>query len=241
MGANGVNSFGIRDNHTKGKVADFLVDKISAGSKLSVVSAYFTIYAYEALSSKLDQIDHLNFLFGEPRFISSLDPDKTDKKSFKIEDDGLELANRLQQKEIARRCATWIRDKVEIRSVRQANLLHGKLYHIDDGRREHAILGSSNFTRRGLGLSATPNIELNLIVDGDRDRAELKEWFEQIWADEKLVEDVKDEVLRYLAQLYVNHAPEFIYFKTLFHIFERFLSGQADDAQLFDRTAIIDY
>ena len=50
----------------------------------------------------------------------------------------------------------------------------------------------------------------------------------------------KAEVLRYLEQLYVNHAPEFIYFKTLFHVFERFLSGQADDAQLFDRTAIVD-
>jgi hypothetical protein len=210
---------GILDNHTRGKVADFLTAKIAPGSKLSVVSAYFTIYAYEALANQLDSVDGFKFLFGEPRFISSLDPDKTDKKSFKIEDEGLELANRLQQKEVARRCAEWIRDKVEIRSVRQANLLHGKLYHIDDGRREHALLGSSNFTRRGLGLSATPNIELNLIVDGDRDRAELKEWFDQIWADEKLVGDVKDEVLRYLEQLYVSHSPEFIYFKTLFHVF----------------------
>ncbi len=240
MAANGGNSFGIRDNHTHGKVADFLVEKITTGSQLSVVSAYFTIYAYEALSAELDSIGHLNFLFGEPRFISSLDPDKTDKKSFKIEDEGLELANRLHQKDVARRCAAWIREKVDIRSVRQANLLHGKLYHIDDGRREHAILGSSNFTRRGLGLSATPNIELNLIVDGDRDRAELKEWFDHLWSDDSLVADVKAEVLRYLEQLYVNHAPEFIYFKTLFHVFERFLSGQADDAQLFDRTAIID-
>jgi len=240
MADNGSNSFGIRDNYSRGKVADFIKEKVSAGSKLSIVSAYFTIYAYEALSDQLDQVEGLHFLFGEPRFISSLDPEKTDKKSFKIEDEGLELANRLQQKEIARRCATWIRDIVEIRSVKQANLLHGKLYHIDDGRREHAILGSSNFTQRGLGLSATPNIELNLIVDGDRDRAELKEWFEQIWADETLVEDVKDEVLRYLEQLYVNHSPEFIYFKTLFHVFESFLSGQADDAQLFDRTAIVD-
>ncbi len=234
------NSHGIRDNYTRGKVADFLVEKINAGSHLSVVSAYFTIYAYEALSAELDRIGHLNFLFGEPRFIASLDPDKTDKKSFKIEDEGLELANRLQQKEIARRCAEWIRNKVEIRSVRQANLLHGKLYHIHDGHREYAILGSSNFTRRGLGLSATPNIELNLVVDSDRDRADLKAWFEDIWADEKLVEDVKDDVLRYLAQLYVDHPPEFIYFKTLFHIFERFLSGQAEDASLFDKTAIID-
>lgn len=240
MAANGANNFGIRDNHSRGKVADFLIEKIDAGSQLSIVSAYFTIYAYEALSAELDQIDQLNFLFGEPRFIASLDPEKTDKKSFKIEDEGLELANRLQQKEIARRCAEWIRNKVEIRSVRQANLLHGKLYHIHDGHREYAILGSSNFTRRGLGLSATPNIELNLIVDSDRDRADLKQWFDDIWADDKVVADVKDEVLRYLEQLYVNHAPEFIYFKTLYHVFERFLSGQEDDARLFDQTAIVD-
>ncbi|PLC50028.1 ATP-dependent helicase [Pollutimonas subterranea] len=233
-------SHGIRDNHTRGKVADFLAEKMAAGSRLSVVSAYFTIYAYDALSSQLDEINHLNFLFGEPRFIASLDPDKTDKKAFKIEDEGLELANRLQQKEIARRCAAWLRDKVDIRSVRQANLLHGKLYHIDDGRREHALLGSSNFTRRGLGLSDTPNIELNLVVDGDRDRADLKQWFDEIWGDEKLVADVKADVLGYLEQLYVDHAPEFVYFKTLYHVFERFLSGQEADAALFDQTAIID-
>ncbi len=234
------NSHGIHDNYGRGKVADFLAERISDGSVLSVVSAYFTIYAYEAMADRLDHIETLRFLFGEPRFVATLDPEKTDKKSFKIEDEGLELANRLQQKEIARRCANWIQDKVEIRSIRQANLLHGKLYHIHDGHREHAILGSSNFTLRGLGFSATPNIELNLIVDSDRDRADLKQWFDDIWADDKLVADVKEEVLRYLAQLYVNHAPEFIYFKTLFHVFERFLSGQADDAQLFDRTAIVD-
>ncbi len=234
------NHSGIRDNHQRGKVADFLVEKISAGSDLSVVSAYFTIYAYEALAEQLEQISSLRFLFGEPSFITSLDPDKTDKKSFKIEDEHLELSNRLKQKEVARRCAEWISKKVDIRSVRQANLLHAKLYHLHDGHREHAILGSSNFTHRGLGLSATPNIELNLIVDSDRDRADLKAWFDDIWADEELVADVKEDVLQYLEQLYVNHPPEFIYFKTLYHVFERFLSDQAADAQLFDQTAIID-
>ncbi len=236
----GTNSHGIRDNYGCGKVSDFLVEKITDGSTLSVVSAYFTIYAYEALADRLDSIHSLRFLFGEPSFIATIDPEKTDKKSFKIEDEGLELTNRLQQKDVARRCTEWIRDKVEIRSIRQSNLLHGKLYHIHDGHREHAILGSSNFTRRGLGLSATPNIELNMIIDSDRDRADLKAWFDNIWADENLVADVKDEVLRYLAQLYVDHAPEFIYFKTLYHVFERFLSDQADDARLFDQTAIID-
>ncbi|PKO84552.1 MAG: hypothetical protein CVU17_02880 [Betaproteobacteria bacterium HGW-Betaproteobacteria-11] len=58
MAANGPNNFGIRDNHTRGKVADFLVEKINAGSHLSVVSAYFTIYAYEALSSDDSDIEN---------------------------------------------------------------------------------------------------------------------------------------------------------------------------------------
>ncbi|OAI18315.1 ATP-dependent helicase [Methylomonas koyamae] len=235
-----MSSYGIRDNHKCGKVADFLIERISKGSKLSVVSAYFTIYAYEALAEQLEKIDSLKFLFGEPRFITSLDPEKTDKKSFKIEDEHLDLSNRLKQKEVACRCAEWISKKVEIRSIRQANLLHGKLYHLHDGHRDHAILGSSNFTRRGLGLSVTPNIELNLIVDSDRDRTDLKAWFDDIWSDDELVVDVKHDVLKYLEQLYVNHPPEFIYYKTLYHIFERFLSDQADDAQLFDRTEIID-
>ena len=233
-------SHGIRDNHHRGKVADFLVEKITENGRLSIVSAYFTIYAYEALEDQLEKIGGLKFLFGEPSFITSLDPEKTDKKSFKIEDEHLELSNRLKQKEVARRCADWIARKVEIRSIRQANLLHGKLYHIHDGHREHAILGSSNFTRRGLGLSTTPNIELNLIVDSDRDRADLKAWFDDLWGDDELVLDVKKDVLKYLEQLYVDHPPEFIYFKTLYHVFGRFLSDQSADAKLFDRTDIVD-
>ena len=232
------NHHGIRDNHSRGQVADFLSAKIVEGSRLSVVSAYFTIYAYEALGEELDGVESLQFLFGEPRFIQALDPEKTDKKAFKIEDEGLELANRLQQKEVARRCADWIKNKVEIRSVKTPGFLHGKLYHIDDGRREHALMGSSNFTRRGLGLSAMPNIELNMVVDSDRDRADLKAWFDELWQDTALVEDVKAKVLEYLAQLYVDHSPEFIYFKTLFHVFEKFLSGQEEQAQFFENTAI---
>ena len=97
--------------------------------------------------------------------------------------------------------------------------------HVATAGLEDAILGSSNFTVRGLGLGAdNNNIELNLIVDSNRDRRELKQWFDDLWLNGDLVKDVKDEVLQYLQQLYENHEPEFIYYKTLFHIFERFLA-----------------
>jgi len=238
---------GIRDNHRRGLVADFLKAKIRDGSRLSVVSAYFTIYAYEALKDHLDRIEHLDFLFGEPRFIASLDPDKTEKKAFILDGHGLQLANRLQQKRVARECAEWIRQKVEIRSVRHAQLLHGKMYHIANAGVEEAIMGSSNFTVRGLGLGAgNNNIELNLEVDSTRDRRDLKAWFDELWESdgtngtEDLVADVKQEVLLYLDQLYQNHAPEFIYYKTLFHVFENFLADQEKGGLLDQNIKIVD-
>jgi superfamily II DNA or RNA helicase len=225
------NNSGLRDNHTRGTVADFIREKTQVGSKLSIVSAYFTIYAYDALKAELDQIEHLDFLFGEPSFINRLDPSKTEKKAFIIDATGLELSNKLQQKRVAKECANWIERKVDIKTIKQSNLLHGKMYHVATAGVEDAILGSSNFTVRGLGLgTAGNNIELNLIVDGNRDRKELKQWFDELWGNETLVKDVKQDVLNYLKQLYENNTPEFIYYKTLFHIFEKFLgdAGKTD-------------
>ena len=60
---------GIRDNHRRGSVDDFLKKKIRTEAKLSFVSAYFTIYAFKVLKSNLLDINHLDFLFGEPKFI----------------------------------------------------------------------------------------------------------------------------------------------------------------------------
>lgn len=225
------NNSGLRDNHTRGSVADFLRAKTQSGSNLSIVSAYFTIYAFDALKEELERIEHLDFLFGEPSFVNRLDPSKTEKKAFIIDAAGLELSNKLQQKRVAKECADWIERKVSIKTIKQSNLLHGKMYHVATAGVEDAILGSSNFTVRGLGLGrAGNNIELNLIVDGNRDRQELKQWFDELWGNNELVKDVKQDVLNYLKQLYENNTPEFIYYKTLFHIFEKFLgdAGKTD-------------
>jgi SNF2 family DNA or RNA helicase len=231
---------GIRDNYQRGSVGDYLKETIRPKAELSVVSAYFTIYAFDALKEQLWQIERMRFLFGEPSFIRSVDPATSDKKAFDIADEGLQLKNRLEQKRVARECARWLEEKVDIRSIRRRNLLHGKMYHIAHEGREGAILGSSNFTVGGLGLGSVNNIELNLEVDSARDRNDLKAWFEEVWENDDLVKDVKAEVLLYLAQLYENHAPEFIYYKTLFHLFEKFLTDQDQTGWLDAKSQLID-
>ncbi len=210
-----------------GTVADFLRTKIQDGSDLSIVSAYFTIYAFDKLRDELTGIQGLRFLFGEPSF-TRIDPDKTESKAFQLTESGLKLQNYLPQKEVAKACADWIKEKVEIRSVRQSNFLHGKMYYIANGNSEDAILGSSNFTVRGLGLSETAsNIELNLEVDSKSDCADLKTWFDNLWESDQ-VADVKAEVLQTLKNAYQDKAPEFIYYKTLYHLFEDILADVGD-------------
>ncbi len=239
-----VNLSSIRDNKNRGTVGQFLVDNIKSESDLSIVSAYFTIYAYSHLKGQLDSINKLKFLFGEPTFIKSLDPTKINKRDFKIEDDKIviPIESRLTQKSVAKECSEWIQQKVEIKSMVKPNFLHGKMYHVtQQSGVEKAIVGSSNFTVNGLGLGGSPNIELNLIVDNDRDRADLKAWFQELWEDNTgLVEDVKAQVLKYLEQLYVENEPEFIYFKTLFHIFENFLNEQQKGGLLSNQTGFFE-
>jgi hypothetical protein len=225
-------------------VGDFLKEIVKSNSNVSIVSAYFTIYAYHHLKTELDGITNLRFLFGEPTFIKSVDPSKKNHRSFKIEDDQLiiPIEQRLTQKSIAAACSTWIKEKVDIRSMVKPNFLHGKMYHVlQESGIEKAIVGSSNFTVNGLGLGGNNNIELNMIIDSDRDRQELKQWFDEIWNDNTgLVENVKDDVLKYLAQLYAENEPEFIYFKTLYHVFENYLDDQAKGGLLNEKTGFFE-
>ena len=232
----------IRDNKNYGSVGEFLKEVVKEGSELSVVSAYFTIFAYYGLHEQLDSIRSIKFLFGEPTFVKSFDADSRD---YKIEDDSIVISpnEKFSQKYIAAKCADWIREKAEIKSIVKPNFLHGKMYYTDIDSKGYpkAISGSSNFTTSGLGLKKEANnIELNLIIDSDRQKKELKNWFDAVWNDNTgLVQDVKAEVLKYLEQLYSENPPELVYFKTLYCLFHNYLEEQKD-SKLFDETAFKD-
>lgn len=162
----------LKDNRPKrGSVADFLKSEVIEGTELSFVSTYFTVNAYAALSKELESADNLRFLFGEPAFITGI-ANKQKAPPTKIQSTGLS-SEALQLSANAKACADWITNMVEIRSIVRPGFLHVKAYHIKNINASSAILGSSNFTIPGLGLHPDGgNIELNLIVDSDRDRKE---------------------------------------------------------------------
>lgn len=223
----------ILDNRSRGNVGDYLKAQIKKDSKLSIVSAYFTVYAYNELKKELNKIEGLRFLFGEPTFIK--DENFKKQKEFVIQkeeresavfgrDVEIKLKNSMNQKSIAQECAAWIREKVEIRSLKKPDFLHGKAYIIEnDDEDKSAVVGSSNFTVSGLGLKSHANMELNLVTNNNESVKELLKWFDEIWNDEDIVEDVKEQVLEQIQTLYIENTPEFLYFVTLYNIFNSFV------------------
>lgn len=233
----------IYDNHKRGILQDFLRKNIDENTKASFVSAYFTIDAYYALMDEFDKMQELRFLFGEPNFVKKVN-DFLHYKTTIIEKEELKVPidRSIKQSKAAKACAEWIREKVEIRSIKKPNFLHGKTYILENTGKIQptAVIGSSNFTYKGLGCGLTPNMELNLKLSDQRDVNEVLSWFNEIWSDAKLVEDVKEEVLKSIEQLYKENSPEFIYFKTLYHIFDEFLKSEDDKVFALENKNLLD-
>ena len=211
----------ILDNRTA-TVADHLRRSLRKADAFNIASAYFTIYGYELLAEELDSVGSVCFLFGDPTSVEDLDPGANEPKSFELTEKGLEPNHTLQQKAIAKQCAQWVsKDSVAVRSVSQANFLHGKMYLTDSPDGTTGVVGSSNFTKRGLGGSDRPNLEINLATDDADTLAELEDWFNRLWSNERLTEDVKQRVLDALQRIGGDYAPEAVYYKTLYELFRK--------------------
>ena len=222
----------ILDNKTA-TVVDHLRGYLRKADTFDLASAYFTIYGYELLAEELDGVGSVRFLFGDPASVEDLDPGASEPKSFELSERGLEPNHTLQQKALARQCAEWMsRDSVAVRSVSRANFLHGKMYLAASSNGATGIVGSSNFTKRGLGGSDRPNLEINLATDDADTLAELQDWFSRLWSDERLTEDVKRQVLDALERLGGDYAPEPVYYKTLYELFRKDIEARlaGDDA-----------
>ena len=226
----------ILDNQRR-RVADYLRDKLSDADNFRLVSAYFTINGYELLANELSRLASVNFLFGDPTSVDHLDPGDSEPKSFELTEGGLVPNHALNQKHLALQCAEWIRsDSVAVRSVSKSNFLHGKMYLTESARGAAGVVGSSNFTRNGLGASDNSNLEINLATADSATLGELRDWFDKLWGDEHLTHDVKEEVLNALNRIGKDHSPEIIYFKTLYELFRKEIEARREGEQQLQDT-----
>ena len=131
-------------NNKRIKAGDFITGHITDASHLSVISALFSIYAFDMLEAKLPFIKHLRLLFSAPidiRYNLALIGEADERK----------LRNRLTQQFVAKKCKEWLAANSEIRQATVRNIVQQNLFCTENA----ALQGSADLTASGLGFVAS--------------------------------------------------------------------------------------
>ena len=207
---------------------------IKKGSQLSIAAACFSIYAYQELKKQLDGIDQLRFIFTSPTFIQEKVP--KEKREFYIPrlnrerslygtDFEIKLRNELTQKAIAKECADWVRRKVTFRSNVTQEQMMGFMT-VD----ESTYMPINGFTTVDLGCERGNNAYYYVNkTESYENSGRFLKLFDEIWNDRTRLQDVTDLVLDSISTAYRENSPDFIYFFTLYNIFNEFLEDISED------------
>jgi len=215
------------------RLGDDLKESIKKGSKLSIAASSFSIYAYEALKKEFDKIDELRFIFTSPAFIEENFKKEVPKffipHLFKEADlcggeFELRLKNQLNQRAIARECSKWVKDKVVFKSNKQLGSYLPGMIHLENTNDESiAYSNVSSFTTSDLGTTHKKGFPTLIQRTAYPDSQAYLDWFNQIWENEEDLKEVSQKVQEYFETAYKENSPEFIYFITLYNIFNDFL------------------
>lgn len=220
------------DNKSK-TLRDDLATEIRKDSKLSIAAACFSIYAFQELKKELQDIDELRFIFTSPTFVT--EKAKKEKREFYIPrlhrerslygtEFEVKLRNELTQKAIAKECADWIRKKVTFKSNITSENMMGFI-NLDDKN----YMPVTGFTTVDLGCERGNNA-YNMVQKTEAPFSTAYiELFNSLWNDNTKMQVVTDEVIENITAAYQENAPDFIYFVTLYNIFNEFLEDISED------------
>ena len=226
------------NNITERVIDDLKVVLSSGNSQISIAAASFSIYAYEALKEELEKVDCVNFIFTSPTFYT--DKSEKQKREFYIpklnrerslfgSDFEIRLRNQLTQRAIARECADWIRRKARFKT----NITHGSMntfLNIKEGEETYTYMPFNEFTTTELGIDRGNNICPMVVgMPGHSSTDMFLKNFAELWKDKEKFQDVTDNVIENIGTVYKENAPAFIYFITLYNIFNEFLEDISED------------
>ena len=219
-------------NNVSKTLKEDLSVEIKEGSKLSIAAACFSIYAFQELKKELTNIDKLLFIFTSPTFIT--EKARKEKREFYIPrlnrerslygtEFEIKLRNELTQKAIAKECAEWIREKVTFKSNVSDKSIQGQMVVDNVG-----YTPIDGFTTVELGCEKGNSISTMIVKDESLAQTLLRD-FNEIWNDSKVLQEVTDEVIDNITAAYNENSPDFIYFVTLYNIFNEFLEDVSED------------
>lgn len=234
-----MNEMELIDNISK-TLKDDLSIEINKGSKLSIAAACFSIYAFEELKKQLKHIDELRFIFTSPTFTT--EKTKKEKREFYIPrlsrerslygtEFEVKLRNELSQKAIAKECAEWIQKKAVFKSNQTSENMMGFI-NVDD----KSYMPINGFTTVDLGCERGNNAYSMVQKTEIPFSKAYLDLFDSLWHDQTKLQVVTEEVIENITAAYNENAPDFIYFFTLYNIFNAFLEDMTEDVLPNDAT-----
>lgn len=212
---------------------DDMTSTLRSGSKVAIAASCFSIYAFQELKEQLSDISELRFIFTSPSFIT----EKADKqkREFYIprlnrerdlygSEFEIKLRNELSLKAVAKECAEWIRRKAYFKSNR-TNAGMPSFATIDDT----TYMPLGGFTTVELGCERGNSLAIAINKMEAPFSQQYLQIFNQIWNDGEKLQVVTEEVLDNITNAYKENSPEFIYFVTLYNIFNEFLEDISED------------
>lgn len=215
---------------------DDLATTIKPNSKVSIASACFSIYAYKELKKQLEGIDELRFIFTSPAFVKERTP-KTQRefyiprlsreKSLYGTEYEIKLRNELTQRSIAKECAEWIKRKVKFKSNITNEQMSGFINVESDDT--YTYLPVNGFTTTDIGCEKG-NTLTNIVTRFETPQSQtFLKTFDTIWNDKTKLQDVTEQIIESISTVYKENSGEFIYFITLYNIFNEFLQDISED------------
>lgn len=233
-------------NNKTEKVGDDLKSIIQKESKIEIAARIFSIYGFECLQRELSKITSLKFIFTDPTFIE-IDKATKEQRQFLMNKSlrqrsisgsefEINLKNKLQGRVIARECRKWIEQKVKFKSNRGNKHIQAQII-IQNPETASVYTGINEFSCAGLGYEKDNSI-LNTIyrIDEAAITKNTISDFNEVWHNNELLQDVTKEVTTYITNLYKENSPEYIYYLTLFNIFDEFLEDISEDELANEKT-----
>lgn len=217
---------------------DDLKVEIKKDSKLSIAAAYFSIYAFAELKKELEKIEELRFIFTSPTFITEKTP--KEKREFYIPrlareksiygtEFEVKLRNELTQKAIAKECAEWIKQKARFKSNKTGQNVPGLIDIENKDNTSCAYFPINGFTTVDLGCEKGNNCFCIINkFEAPLSKTYLQH-FNELWTDKEQLQDITEEIIEGITAVYNENSPEFVYFFTLYNIFNEFLDDINED------------
>ena len=209
--------------------------KVLSKKQVNIVNDKLTLSVFELLKDNIKKVSDINFVVRSPIYNGN----KEIAREFEIEKDTNNILfnsfdiiqkNKLTHLSSAKKMYNFIKDNVNVKRVKNSNTIKSNLLTVGNN---YAVLGDSSLE---VVKKKEQSFNFNTEFSNIEQVNQIKEKFDMLWNTPQYTEEFKEQLLEKLKFVYKDYSPEFLYYFTLFSIFENTINDE--DLEKFENDKI---